>query len=224
MSESFDNVIGGGLALKGGLTLRKPAKRKKAHKKKEKKHKKSDKADKKRSKKDKKKDRRVHFESGELDDGAEAESTALTLIDEGSAAGDDDDTQIAETSSGGGGAGGGGEKAEAYDPLNDPNLTETQRKHLLAQRKRWVIGFSFFHLPSPWRGVCRFFPCSPWHFFLLLLEREGERFHSGSAWAFAAASRVSTNLDPAFGRRLTLVLSWCWIYFGAGIPTWRTER
>ena len=133
MSESFDNVIGGGLSLKGGLTLRKPAKRKKAHKKKEKKHKKSDKADKKRSKKDKKKDRRVHFETGDLDEGAKGESTALALVDEDGAAGDGNDTQVAETSSGGGG---GGEKAEAYDPLNDPNLTETQRKHLLAQRKR----------------------------------------------------------------------------------------
>jgi len=127
MSESFDNVIGGGLTLKGGLRLRKPEKRKK-HKK-EKKRKKAEKKSKKRDKKDKDK-KRVRFETGEADpdtsvDPSLADETSLAL--EGS--------EGAPPQGGGGGGSKEGE-AEGYDPLNDPSLTATQRKHLLVQRQR----------------------------------------------------------------------------------------
>jgi hypothetical protein len=74
--------------------------------------------------------KKVHFESGEIELGDVAEehrgeeSTALTLLDNGSVLG--------------GGAGKEKENSkEAYDPLKDPNLTASERKFLETQRNRY---------------------------------------------------------------------------------------
>jgi hypothetical protein len=135
MSNVLDTVIGGALVLKGGLSLTKPAKRKKSHKKKKEKKAKKDDKKSKHKEKGNGEDKRVRFETGDLDAGsagaaaAAADSslhTDLALVE-----GDED-----------GGSGGGGKEDEGgYDPLSDPTLTATQRRHLEAQRKRYVVCF-----------------------------------------------------------------------------------
>ena len=127
MSEAFENVIGGGLTLKGGVKLRGPIKRKK-HKKEKKHKKKSSKKDKKKEKKDKSKEKRVRFETGELAEAADPDpqqSSELAIVASGEGAG--------------GGVKEGEEQEEAYDPMNDPSLTATQKRMLEVQRNRYVL-------------------------------------------------------------------------------------
>jgi hypothetical protein len=157
MSDAFDNIIGGGLTLKGGLSLKKPAKRKK-HKK-EKKHKEKKHKDKDKDKKHKKKEaeaaekKRVRFAEEGDDAGAAAaaaagESSALVAVSDGGGDGDRGGGDDADDEKGGGGGGSHeGEDGEprGYDPAKDPSLTPSQRKLLEAQRKRCGLSCAILH-------------------------------------------------------------------------------
>ena len=127
MSQVVSGVIGGSLKLKNGLTFSKPPKRKK--RKKEKKRKKD--KDKKSKKKDKKsKRKRLKFETGDIDIGDDNTSATAEAEPADSSTEQTSETETTKATE--------SEPNAGYDPLQDPTLTASQKRHIEAQRKRFV--------------------------------------------------------------------------------------